>query len=165
MPFLIDPCRPYSLDELKEYVNHLKNLFEDEGKFEIQCRNKPETVDNLSAAGSTIGALYEQPFQENEMVIYDLPEVRGHLPEVEQANNRFEKAWELEDIPRPQFLEEDGNKAAKAEFSAHIYTVVKNVRAIRVFGVPINYMVQIVREGKDIIHKAFMDAVRVDPVE
>jgi len=163
MTFLIDPSRPFSLQELKEYVKHLDDLFVDVDRLETLCKSEPSKSECLKLAGSEIGILYEQPFHENEMVAYGLPEIREHLPEVEQAENRYEKAWVLKEIPPPDFLKEGGSQAEKAKFYAYVYTAVKNARAIRIFGVPINYMVQLVREDRDIKHKAFMDAVRLDP--
>ena len=69
MTLPIGPNRPYSLDELKEYVKHLRDLFINVGKLERRCKNKPSTVGILGFAGSTIGILYEQSFQENSNLV------------------------------------------------------------------------------------------------
>ncbi len=57
MTFLIDPSRPFSLQELEEYVKHLDDLFIDVDRFETLCKSEPSKSECLKIAGSEIGIL------------------------------------------------------------------------------------------------------------
>lgn len=155
--------RPLSDEELVEIVNQIRIIGKDIDHHSPQFGEKRDRLNQFKSATVTSGQLYELSYLEHFSRLFESPELKEKAQRVEEAENRAKAARGLYETPRPEWFTTDPDDVRSADILVYLSTLIMNFSAIKVYGVPINFMIQFVKNGHERSLRAMTDAVRIDP--
>lgn len=154
--------RPLSDEELVEIVDQIVMIGKEVKRLSQISGETPEKLSLLKSATVTSGQFYELSYLEHSKLI-ETPELKEKSKGVEEAENRPLAARDLYETPPPSWFTNDPDNIQAADALVYLSTLIMNFRAIEIYGVPINFMIQFVKDGHEKALKAMADAVRIDP--
>lgn len=155
--------RPLSDEELVEIVDQLKMIGKEVDQLSQKSKEKRDKLNQLKSATVTSGQFYELSYLEHSSKLFELAELKEKSEGVMEAENRALEATKLYETPPPAWFTGDLDDIRSANARVYFATLVMNFRAINIYGVPINFMIQFVKDGHERSLKAMTDAVRIDP--
>ncbi|RKZ03597.1 hypothetical protein DRQ25_17660 [Candidatus Fermentibacteria bacterium] len=155
--------KPLTIAELKSIVQQIKKNLEEQDEIFQKFNEHPEKIELLTSAEVPLCEFYELSFSQHGNLASSIPEIGNELPNIISAENRVEATKSLEELPPPDWLTNEIGNVKSANFLAWFFSLMFSIRAVQVFGIPMNVMIQMVREKKTGWRTALADAIRVDP--
>lgn len=155
--------RPISDEELLEIVDQIKMIGKEIDQLSQKPGEKSNKLNQLKSATVTSGKFYELSYLEHSSKLFELAELKEKSEGLMETENRVLAARPLYETPPPAWFTSDLDDIRSADARVYFCTLIMNFYAINIYGVPINFMIQFVKDGHEKSLKALKDAVRIDP--